>query len=35
MVLEELICKFLLWECVVVLKEPIFNNLYFGNMWWS
>ena len=26
MVLKELICKFLLWEGVVVLKDLIFNN---------
>ena len=35
MVLKELICKFLFWECVVVMKKLIINNLYFGNMWWS
>ena len=33
MVLKELCCKFLFWECVLVIKELIFNNLYFGNMW--
>ena len=33
MVLKELNFKFLLWEDVVVLKELIFNNLYFGRVW--
>ena len=27
--------QFLLWEGVVVLKGLIFNNLYFGGIWWS
>ena len=31
-VLKELICKFLCWECVVVLKELIVNNFYFGRV---
>ena len=37
MVLSELIFKefLLFWEDVVVLKELIFNNLYFGRVWWS
>ena len=35
MVLKELNCKFLFWECVVVLKELIFDHLYFGKVWWS
>ena len=35
MLLKELICKFLFWECVVVMKKLNINNLYFGNMWWS
>ena len=35
MLLKELICKFLCWECVVVLKELIVNNFYFGRVWWS
>ena len=35
MVLKELNFKFLLWEDVVVLKELIFNNLYFVRVWWS
>ena len=30
MLLKELICKFLFWECVVVMKKLIINNLYFG-----
>ena len=33
MVMKELIFKFLLWEDVVVLKELIFNSVYFGRMW--
>ena len=27
--------QFLLWEGVVVLKELIFNSLYFGRVWYS
>ena len=26
---------FLLWECVVVLKELIFNSFYVWSAWWS
>ena len=25
--------QFLLWECVVVLKELILNSFYFGRVW--
>ena len=35
MVLKELCCKFLFWECVLVIKELIFNNLYFGKTCWG
>ena len=34
-VMKELIFKFLLLESVVVLKELIFNSVYFGGVWWS
>ena len=27
--------QFLLWACVVVLKELIFNTFSFGQVWWS
>ena len=27
--------QFLCWKGVVVLKELIFNNFYFGRVWWS
>ena len=27
--------QFLLWECVVVMKELILNSFYFGKVWWS
>ena len=30
MVLKELILTVLLWESVMVLKELIFNNVYYG-----
>ena len=33
MVLKEVVWKFLFWECVVVMKELIFNNLYFRRVW--
>ena len=34
-VLKELLFEqFLLWECVVVLKELILNSFYFGRVWW-
>ena len=26
--------QFLIWECVVVLKELIFNSFSFGKVWW-
>ena len=36
MVLKELIFEqFLLWVGVVVLKELIFNSVFFGRVWWS
>ena len=33
MVIMELM--FLLWEGVVGLKELIFNNFYYGMVWWD
>ena len=33
MVLTELILRVSIWEGVVVLKELIFNSLYFGKVW--
>ena len=36
MVFKEMISNsFILWEGVVVLKELIFNILYFGKVWLS
>ena len=36
MVLKELIFNnTLIWECVVVLKELVFNHFHFGWVWWS
>ena len=34
-VMKELIFKFLHLECVVVLKELIFNSFYVGRVWSS
>ena len=30
--LEGTLCKFILWHCVAVLKELIFNNFYLGRV---
>ena len=27
--------QFVLWECVMLLKEVILNSFYFGKVWWS
>ena len=35
MVFKKLILTVSSWEDVVVLKELIFNILYFGRAWWS